>query len=127
MLGGELSSLGRFKRHVAGAQDESKRAALGDAMAMSSVTLEIQSAKQSPDDRDNIQPDAAYLFACHLRWDKHGDLKAYLALVSALDSNSEEVQVIAESLLRRKSPRPKKCLQCGPTASSAGTGVPKAK
>ena len=96
-------------------------------MALTSVTLEIRSAKQSPADQDNIQPDAAYLFACHLKWDKHGDLRAYLALVSALDSNNQEVQMIAESLLRRKSPRPKTCFQCAPTASSVGTGVPKAK
>ncbi len=96
-------------------------------MALTPVTLEIRSAKQSPADQDNIQPDAACLFACHLKWDKHGDLKAYMALVSALDSNNEEVQVIAESLLRRKSPRPKKCLQCVPTASSVSTGVPRTK
>ena len=89
-------------------------------MAMSSVALEIRQPKQSPANQDKIQPDAAYLFACHLEWDKHGDLQAYMVLVAALDSNSEEVQVIAESLLRRKSPRPKKCLQCSPTASLTG-------
>jgi hypothetical protein len=88
-------------------------------MARSAVAREIR-ANQSPASRDEIQPDAAYLFACHLQWDQHGDLKAYFALVSALDSSNEEVQTIAESLLRRKSPRPRSCSQNAPMAVVAG-------
>jgi hypothetical protein len=89
-------------------------------MARSAVTLEILAANQSPASQDKIQPDATYLFACHLQWEKYGDLKAYEVLISALDSNDEEARAVAQTLLRRKSPRPKSCSQCAPTASFAG-------
>lgn len=58
---------------------------------------------------DDGQPNAVYLFACHVLWNNHADLKAYQVLITSLDSNDEEVRKIAEALLRRKSPRPKSC------------------
>ena len=58
---------------------------------------------------DDGPPNAVYLFACHVEWNNHADLKAYQVLITALDSNDEEVRKIAEALLRRKSPRPKSC------------------
>ena len=87
-------------------------------MAMHAATQEKRVANRAT--RETVQPDAAYLFACHLRWNQHGDLKAYFALVSALDSSNEEVQMIAESLLRRKSPRPRSCAQNALMATGAG-------
>ena len=69
---------------------------------------------------DDGQPNAVYLFACHVQWNNHADLKAYEVLITALDSNDEEVRKIAEALLRRKSPRPKSCSEYTVTAKSMG-------
>lgn len=69
---------------------------------------------------DDGQPDAVYLFACHVQWNNHDDLKAYEVLITALDSNDEEVRKIAEALLRRKSPRPKSCSEYAAKAKSMG-------
>ena len=69
---------------------------------------------------DDGQPNAVYLFACHVQWNNHADLKAYEVLITALDSNDEEVRKIAEALLRRKSPRPKSCSEYTGTAKSTG-------
>jgi hypothetical protein len=65
--------------------------------------------EQCTDGQDGGQPNAVYLFACHVRWNNYADLKAYRVPITALDSNDEEVRKVAEALLRRKSPRPKSC------------------
>jgi hypothetical protein len=83
-------------------------------MATHAAIQEKRVANQAT--RETIRPDATYLFACHLQWDKYGDLKAYEVLISALDSSDEQTRAAAESLLRRKSPRPKSCLPSTPTA-----------
>ena len=49
---------------------------------------------------------AAYLFACHLEWSTRRRLDAYQELVAALDDFDQDVRRIAETLLRRSSPRP---------------------
>lgn len=87
-------------------------------MAMHAATQEKRLANQAT--QDKIRPDGTYLFACHLQWDKYGDLKAYEVLISALDSGDEETRATAEALLHRKSPRPKNCSLRAATASSAG-------
>lgn len=51
-------------------------------------------------------PDGVYLFACHLAWLQERSLWAYEELVRALDGPDEEARLIAETLLRRRSPRP---------------------
>ena len=66
------------------------------------VEFEKEQCKAGHDDG---RPNAVYLFACHVQWNNYGDLKAYQVLITALDSNDEEVRKIAEALLRRKSPR----------------------
>lgn len=55
--------------------------------------------------------DGAYLFACHLAWQREGALWAYQELVRALDDPTLEIRCIAEALLQRKSPRPHKHLR----------------
>ena len=42
-------------------------------------------------------------------WRQTGSLAAYQVIVSALDSNDDEVRSLAESCLNRNSPRPNKC------------------
>jgi hypothetical protein len=69
---------------------------------------------------DDGQPNAVYLFACHVLWNNRADLKAYQVLINVLDSNDEEVRKIAEALLRRKSPRPKSCSEYIVKAKSMG-------
>jgi hypothetical protein len=51
--------------------------------------------------------DPLYLFACHLEWRLRGDLRAYRELIAALDDSDPEIRAVAETLLRRPSPRPK--------------------
>lgn len=60
----------------------------------------------SREGRNPQSVDGVYLFACHLAWVREGSLWAYEQLVRALDGPDEEARLIAESLLRRKSPRP---------------------
>jgi len=45
--------------------------------------------------------DALYVFACYLAWRNERSLCAFQELLSALDDPSEEVRVVAESLLSR--------------------------
>lgn len=55
--------------------------------------------------------DPLYLFACHLEWHTQGNLRAFQDLLAALDDPSEEVRIVAESLLGRPSPRPRPAFQ----------------
>ena len=50
--------------------------------------------------------DALYLFACHLDWLTKRNLAAYQKLLAALDDHDGDIRRLAESLLRRSSPRP---------------------
>ncbi len=52
--------------------------------------------------------DPIYLFCCHIEWHKHGNIRAYQELVAALDDTSEDIRSVAESLLHRPSPRPRR-------------------
>jgi hypothetical protein len=49
--------------------------------------------------------DPLYLFACHLEWHTEGSLLAFQELLAALDDPNENVRLVAESLLGRRSPR----------------------
>ena len=42
-------------------------------------------------------------------WKQTGSLGAYQVIVSALDSNADEIRTFAEKLLHRHSPRPCNC------------------
>ena len=70
--------------------------------------------------QDRGLPNSVYLFACHVQWNNHADLKAYQVLSTALDSNDEQVRKVAESLLHRKSPRPKSSAEYIVKAKSVG-------
>jgi hypothetical protein len=48
--------------------------------------------------------DPLYLFACHLEWEREGNLRAVQQLIAALDDLDEEARLVAESLLHRPSP-----------------------
>jgi hypothetical protein len=50
--------------------------------------------------------DAEYVFACHAAWKMDGNIKAYIELVAALDDINYEIRVLAEVLIKRKSPWP---------------------
>jgi hypothetical protein len=50
--------------------------------------------------------DSLFLFACHLEWHHQRNLRAYQALVAALDDSDKRIRVVAELLLQRGSPRP---------------------
>ena len=62
----------------------------------------IRKRPQWPFGRDGL-----YLFACHLEWQKQRSLRAYTALVAALDASDENIGSIAETFLRRLMPRPR--------------------
>ena len=51
--------------------------------------------------------DPIYLFACHLEWRDHRNLRAYHDLVAALDDPDQNIRCLAEELLPRSSPHPK--------------------
>ena len=53
-----------------------------------------------------VQRDSLYLFLCHMEWRKTRNLDAYTDLVAALDDADPNIRQLAESLLRRSSPRP---------------------
>ena len=55
-----------------------------------------------------VQRDALYLFLCHLEWHNWGNLVAYKELVAALDDRDPDIREVAESLLHRRSPHPKR-------------------
>ena len=52
------------------------------------------------------QRDSLYLFLCHVEWRNRRNLNAYKDLVAALDDHDPSIRELAESLLRRTSPRP---------------------
>ena len=52
--------------------------------------------------------DALYLFACYLEWRTQQNLAAYHDLLAALDDRDGNIRRLAESLLRRSSPRPER-------------------
>lgn len=70
------------------------------------------------EDRNPRPVDGLYLFTCHLAWVREGSLWAYEQLVRALDGPDEEARLIAESLLRRKSPRPSGARRAGERRSA---------
>lgn len=49
---------------------------------------------------------ALFLFACHLEWHDNGNIAAYQELLAALDDPDEDIRIVAEVLLHRRSPRP---------------------
>ena len=53
-----------------------------------------------------VQRDSLYLFFCQVEWRNERNLKAYKDLVAALDDHDPDIRQLAESLLRRTSPRP---------------------
>lgn len=53
-----------------------------------------------------VQRDSLYLFLCHVEWRNRRNLKAYKGLLAALDDHDPNIRQLAESLLRRSSPRP---------------------
>ena len=55
--------------------------------------------------------DPLYLFACHVEWHTEGNLRAFQDLLAALEDSSEEVRVVAESLLWPAVPTPQKRLE----------------
>jgi hypothetical protein len=52
--------------------------------------------------------DALHLSACHLEWLTKRNLAAYQELLAALDDHDDGIRRLAESLLRRSSPRPQR-------------------
>jgi hypothetical protein len=56
---------------------------------------------------DDAQPNAVYLFACHVLWNNHAE--GISSADHCVGSNDEEVRKIAEAIPRRTSPRPKSC------------------
>jgi len=54
------------------------------------------------------QRDALYLFVCHLEWCNKGNLAAYQELLAALDDENCDIRNVAEVLLQRASPRPRR-------------------
>ena len=67
-------------------------------------------SEQSPSKRSAMagNHDPLYLFACRLEWHHWRKLGAYQALVAALDDSDQRIRVIAEVLLHRSSPRPRR-------------------
>lgn len=51
------------------------------------------------------QPDAVYLFLCHLEWRDRRNSDAYKELAAALDDQDVEIRQVAESLLHRDAER----------------------
>jgi hypothetical protein len=50
--------------------------------------------------------DPLFLFACHVKWSRQRNLRAYEALVAGLDDSDRGIRAIAEMMLHRGSPRP---------------------
>ena len=51
------------------------------------------------------QPDAVYLFLCHLEWRDRRNSDAYKELAAALDDQDADIRQVAESLLHRDAER----------------------
>ena len=52
--------------------------------------------------------DPLYLFACHVEWHHRQNLGAHQELVAALDDSDRGVRAMAEMMLHRSSPRPRR-------------------
>jgi hypothetical protein len=52
--------------------------------------------------------DPLYLFVCHVEWHQRRNLEAYQELVAALDDSDGSIRTIAEMMLHRSSPRPRR-------------------
>jgi len=50
--------------------------------------------------------DPLHLFVCHLAWRYDRNVRAYQEVLAALDDCDPSIRALAESLLRRHSPRP---------------------
>ena len=71
------------------------------------VSSDMAEARRRETSNEPEHREPAYLFACHLEWRDKGNVKAYQELVAALDDRNQEIRAVAETLLRRSSPRPK--------------------
>ena len=78
--------------------------------AVSSVLVRTWLSKPSSSEPSTIAGthDPLYLFACHLEWHHRSNLGAYQSLIAALDDSKNTIREIAELLLHRTSPRPKR-------------------
>ena len=52
--------------------------------------------------------DPLYLFVCHVEWHQRQNLGAHQELVAALDDSDRGVRAMAEMMLHRSSPRPRR-------------------
>jgi hypothetical protein len=52
--------------------------------------------------------DLLYLFACHVEWSHRQSLGAHQELVAALDDSDQAIRAMAEMMLHRYSPRPRR-------------------
>ena len=52
--------------------------------------------------------DPLYLFVCHVEWHQRRNLEAYQELVAALDDSDNRIRTMAEMMLHRSSPRPRR-------------------
>ena len=52
--------------------------------------------------------DPLYLFVCRVEWHQRRNLEAYQDLVAALDDSDRRIRTIAEMMLHRSSPRPRR-------------------
>jgi hypothetical protein len=52
--------------------------------------------------------DPLYLFVCHVEWHQRRNLEAYQELVAALDNSDKRIRTLAEMMLHRSSPRPRR-------------------
>lgn len=71
----------------------------------------LQLVKRDPEPEEHEamrRRDTLFLFACHIKWRDNRDVKAYQELLAALDDPNEDIRAIAESLLQRASPRPRR-------------------
>jgi hypothetical protein len=74
-----------------------------DEMARSSVCATSATRPNAAAGRDPL-----YLFACHLEWRDQRNITAYQQLVAALDDPDNGIRGVAENLLHRCCPRPKR-------------------
>jgi hypothetical protein len=52
--------------------------------------------------------DPLYLFVCHVEWSHRQSLGAHQELVAALDDSDQAIRAMAEMMLHRYSPRPRR-------------------
>jgi hypothetical protein len=79
----------------------------------SSGTVTIGLARPGSSEHSTIagNHDPLYLFVCHVQWHKRRNLEAYQELVAALDDSDGRIRTIAEMMLHRSSPRPRRKLR----------------